>query len=136
MVPNYYQQQPYVANYYQFSQQQQQQQQQPGLNLVPWNYYHSEYLPDGRIRPALYPIAKHIPYGLCLPENSLCDQGHDEQCCGAASFCVNYWGLNKCVAYRQLSENDLRNPLQIEYNTNYKNYYNYWSQKARQAFMK
>ncbi|XP_057304842.1 uncharacterized protein LOC130641859 [Hydractinia symbiolongicarpus] len=96
---------------------------QPGV--IPWNYNHAEKLPDGRIRPALYPIAKHIPTGKCLPESSLCDKGHDEQCCGAATFCVDFWGISKCLAFRRQSLDDLHNLYQIRNNINYKNYHRY-----------
>lgn len=96
---------------------------QPGV--IPWNYNHAEKLPDGRTRPALYPIAKHIPTGKCLPESSLCDKGHDEECCGAATFCVDFWGISKCLAFRRQSLDDLHNLYQIRNNMNYKNYHRY-----------
>ena len=94
---------------------------QPGV--IPWNYFHAEYLPDGRIRPALYPIAKHIQQGKCLPETSLCDKGLHEQCCGSLTFCVDYWGISKCLAFGRINSADYHDPYQIVNNLNYKNYY-------------
>lgn len=93
------------------------------LKNVPWNYYHNEIIPDGRIRPALYPISYHIPPGKCLPDGSLCDKGHDEQCCGASAFCQDYWGISKCVAYSKVTPNDIHNPSKIQENRLLKYFY-------------
>ncbi|XP_065655027.1 uncharacterized protein LOC105845670 [Hydra vulgaris] len=97
---------------------------QPGQ--IPWDYYNPEYLPDGRIRPPLYPISKYLRPGTCLPESSLCDKGRHEQCCGAATFCTDFWGISKCLAHQKLNENDYHNPLQIEVNNFMKSNYNFW----------
>lgn len=97
---------------------------------LPWNFYHNEVMPDGRIRPALYPISHHIPPGKCLPDGNLCDEGHDEQCCGRSAFCQNYWGISKCVAYSKVTMADMHNPYQIQQNRVYKHYYRYMLSKV------
>lgn len=97
---------------------------------VPWNFYHKELLPDGRVRPALYPISHHIPPGKCLPDGALCDEGHDEQCCGRSAFCQNYWGTSKCVAYSRVTLADMHNPYQIQQNRLYKHFYRYMLSKV------
>lgn len=67
----------------------------------------------------------------CLPEGSLCDPGHDEQCCGQSSFCINYWGAGKCLAFTELDRNDFSDDKKKKSNLNYKNYFNYLLQNVK-----
>ena len=72
------------------------------------------------------PVKYRVPAGKCLPENSLCDVGHDDQCCGHATFCVDYWGVGKCLAFIKPSYYDMHDAYRIARNKNYKAYYNNW----------
>ena len=67
----------------------------------------------------------------CLPENSVCDVGHDNQCCGPSSFCIDYWGAGKCLAFNQLEQNDFTDESKKMSNLNYKSYYNYLLQMVK-----
>eukprot|EP00794_Sanderia_malayensis_P014522 gene14522-16028_t len=62
------------------------------------------------------------PVGKCLEENSLCDIGHDEQCCGHATYCVDYWGVGKCLAFTRPDKYDSL-AMRINRNNLYKAYY-------------
>jgi len=101
------------------------------INPIPWNFHHNEMTADGRIRPALYPISHHIPPGRCLPEGSLCDNAHDEQCCGSSNFCQNYWGISKCVAFADVTADDIQNPVKIAQNRRIKYFYNQMLQNVK-----
>ena len=68
------------------------------------------------------PIQFNLPAGKCLDENSLCDIGHDGQCCGHATYCVDYWGVGKCLAFLKPDKYDSL-PTRINRNNLYKAYY-------------
>lgn len=75
----------------------------------------------------------HPPNGLtgCLAENARCEKGHDEQCCGSESYCVNYWGAGKCVAFRATVPSDRNNPYKMMANLNAKNNFNSMLNKVK-----
>ena len=68
------------------------------------------------------PLEHYVPDGQCLDENALCDIGHHEQCCGFASYCVDYWGVGKCLAYKKPDIYDKLIPERIHRNNMYKAY--------------
>ena len=81
-------------------------------------YYHW-----GNTQPAPpKPLVHTVHDGQCFEENSLCDVGHDEQCCGHASYCVDYWGVGKCLAYKQPDIYDKLLPVRMHRNNLYKAY--------------
>eukprot|EP00112_Aurelia_sp_Birch-Aquarium-sp1_P024369 Seg768.9 transcript_id=Seg768.9/GoldUCD/mRNA.D3Y31 product="hypothetical protein" protein_id=Seg768.9/GoldUCD/D3Y31 len=66
------------------------------------------------------PLQHAVPPGQCLDENSVCDVGHDEQCCGFATYCIDYWGVGKCLAFKQPVSYDKTIPARIHRNNLYK----------------
>jgi len=85
-----------------------------------WQYIHPYY--SWVETQQQKPLEHNVPEGQCLDENSLCDVGHDDQCCGFASYCVDYWGIGKCLAYKKPEIYDKVIPERIHRNNLYKAY--------------
>ncbi|XP_066929103.1 uncharacterized protein [Clytia hemisphaerica] len=99
--------------------------QQHPPQMTPYsNYPPQQFWTQPKTRQSqLYPHINGI--NSCLPENSLCDAGHDEQCCGPASFCIDYWGTGKCISMSKNPElNDHRNTYKMWNNLNAKRQFN------------
>ena len=81
---------------------------------------------NNRQPPLSRSYAYHTLNGVngCLPENARCESGHDEQCCGGQSYCVNYWGSGKCVSFVPTDTSDRTNPSKMLKNLNAKSNFN------------
>ncbi|XP_065061613.1 uncharacterized protein LOC135688605 isoform X2 [Rhopilema esculentum] len=87
-----------------------------------WQYIHPYYHWANTQPAPPKPLVHTVQDGQCFDENSLCDVGHDEQCCGHASYCVDYWGVGKCLAYKQPDIYDKLLPVRMHRNNMYKAY--------------
>lgn len=119
----------YFSQQPQLPQQQQQQQysvQRPMYSIQTHIHPQTVYAAYNRPQPQLPAAAYHNLNGIngCLPENARCEKGHDEQCCGSQSYCVNYWGSGKCVAFKPTDKADRTNPYTMLANLNAKTNFN------------
>ena len=118
----------YFSQQPQLPQQQQQQYsvQRPMYSIQTHIHPQTVYAAYNRPQPQLPAAAYHNLNGIngCLPENARCEKGHDEQCCGSQSYCVNYWGSGKCVAFKPTDKADRTNPYTMLANLNAKTNFN------------